>query len=242
MESAFLQESKHLSANYDLLNGKILPLLQTISDSTDEQEITESVRELKKLHRETILTLSKVQAGSINISESRKVRENMILMKSKGRIKMKFGENKISEYFSALHSFNLKCLTHVNYLNRLSVEPVHQYSISEGDKIVANRTCLSDPVHKIIDEYLNEQQLFEDTQKLRNELLNIVEEIKLTRVKYALEDKEVLQEEFSKITKDMQSWQRKYSELESALFGSSSNSITSIINSVQGNPNHGVFK
>ena len=69
----------------------------------------------------------------------------------------------------------------------------------------------------------------ERTEELRMRLFQYLDNIKTGRVKYALENKYLLNTALQKLTKDVSAWSQRWSSIENMLFGDSATSLKRLI-------------
>lgn len=237
MESLSQLKGK-LDTNYELLQN-LLEVLSGIVRSDDEQEVLQLLNKLKDYYDKLIssstdLRYSKFQSLEARLSDIDQLEtQNHILMSNKEIL----GDDVI-EFISVWEDIQQDSLRYLNLLNTLSVQLARQIEVENVFKYDMNDWEPSDDLKQLIEQHLletNEAGTGEDTNSKPVDLQvkEYLNNLKLTRAKYAVDNKYNLKEQLDSIQKECQYWKQEWDNIESMMFGNSPRSMKTILHKVE---------
>ncbi|CCK70337.1 Thp2p KNAG_0E00690 [Huiozyma naganishii CBS 8797] len=141
-----------------------------------------------------------------------------------------FGPN-LREYVTYIETINKNSLEYLNLLGTYAVDLARQIEISDPS---VSHFDIDDwkPPRKLL-EILDKFQS-EDCEpiKIRDELQSYLDNIKLSRAKFTLENKHILQDKLGVLSKEVSYWRKEWDNIENMMFGEGSDSMRSMLQTV----------
>lgn len=240
-QQGFLEES------YEQVN-EALRLLYKLADENEADE--KKIKTLKKLQEEhpaLVKSMANLKSNQSSVMESYNTKVKISPSADTARSKLFFSYKDASNpdnlfiYTRELRNLNRSWMIHVNLLGRLSMKLCRQLeSTGDTSKIVINRTNPPQEIDEILKQYdslrsegENDEQIIDDANELRYNLLQYIDNIKFSRARYSLENKYLLKDLFEKLTKDVANWRQQWDSLENMLFGESGNSMKKVVQKIE---------
>ncbi|GAV53208.1 hypothetical protein ZYGR_0AI04920 [Zygosaccharomyces rouxii] len=223
------EEDQALQQNYEQLQD-VLQILKNLSEpGRSEEDQLQSLRNLAGSHE-------KLVSSSIDLRYTKyKTRESQVT--SGKRFKRNENHSKLQnvqglrEYVTLVEHVNKDSLDYVNLLQRLSVDLAKQIEISDPkvSEFVVNNWSPPDDMQSILEQLADPEK---DSTQLRSRLDQHLDQIKMERAKYTIENKYSLQETLNEVNKEMNYWRRNWNAIENLMFGDSAHSIKKMLQSI----------
>lgn len=221
-----------LQSNHEVLQETIQVLTKLTNDSANDGELLKYLGVLHEsydrlLESSTDLRYSKFQTREHQISNVNKMdienREYIIGRKTWPDLR---------QYITLLDSINKDSIAYTNLLNKLSVELVKQIDVSDPQisEIVFDKWKPPNEFQKIVDNYYESDATNRDG--LNDELTKYFNSIKLSRAKYTLQNKYLLQRHLTELNKEANYWRGELDNIEMLLFGDGPHSIRRTLQTV----------
>lgn len=223
------EEEQSLQENYSRLN-KVLQTLKSLTtpgkSDADQLSLLHSLQESQKELIDSSIDLRyvKYNARESQVTVSKRSRRNA----SHSKLQSLEG---LREYITLWELSNKETLDYINLLQRLSVDLAKQIEISDPEKSAfeVNRWEPTDRMQTIVEQLADPNV---DSALLNSQLVEYMDQIKMERAKYTIENKHSLQETLIELNKEVNYWRRNWNAIENLMFGDNSHSIKRMIHSI----------
>lgn len=223
------EEDQALQQNYEQLQD-IIHVLQNLADpGKSEEDQLQLLKSLAKSHE-------KLASSSIDLRYSKyRTRESQVtngkrFRRNENHDKLQNVQG-LKEYVTLMEHVNADSLEYINLLQRLSVNLAKQIEISDpkvSEFMVNNWTPPAD-MQSILEQLAD---LEEDPAQSQSQLEQYLDQIKMERAKYTIENKHSLQETLNEVNKEVNYWRRNWNAIENLMFGDSAHSIKKMLQSI----------
>ncbi|KAG0672081.1 hypothetical protein C6P45_004096 [Maudiozyma exigua] len=221
-----------LQSNHEVLQETMQILEKLTNDSANDVELLKYMELLHQsydslLESSTDLRYSKYQTREHQVSNVNKMdienREYIIGRKTWPDLR---------QYITLLDGINKDSIAYANLLNKLSVELVKQIDISDPQisEIVFDKWKPPAELQTIVDNYYESDTGNNDM--LSDQLTKYFNSIKLSRAKYILQNKYMLQRHLTELNKEVNYWRGELDNIEMLLFGDGPHSIRRTLQTV----------
>lgn len=173
------------------------------------------------------LKLAKYQAreAQIQSAESMETANHTRLNKSP------FGDDFL-EYVNVLETIQRDSLKYTTLIDKMSVDLAKQVEVSEPNVSNFDMDNWRPPkeLQDILDKYSN---MDEDVSIIDDDLKDYLDQIKLSRAKYTLENKYQLQTQLNKLNSEINQWRKECDSMESLMFGDDPRSMRSMLKTIR---------
>lgn len=223
---------KSLDVNYAHSSELIESLSVLSSDSTDDKMI-EAIRALQTTFHSFTTSLADLRDENINAMESHNTKRKLepFANVAKSRLSATFDENgnasTLLSYIDEVITGNNLNLEHINLIGRLSSVLIEMLP-SELDDSTQNLELA-----QILEAYNTDSKGSEDTDCLKEKLLDWIDSIKMEKARYSLENQHILRDSLKALTMEVTRWRENYESIEGMMFGENANSISQMLHKVQ---------
>ncbi|CCD23996.1 Thp2p NDAI_0C03360 [Naumovozyma dairenensis CBS 421] len=225
------EQEQHLQENYSCIKDIFKTLKQLKNKDATDDELKQNLDNLSIYYRDLTrssidLKYNKYQTREIQLSHLDKISNEAQTFKRKHKTIY------LREYVNTTESINGKSLEYINLLQRLSVDLVRQIEISDPNVSKINVDGWNPPkkIQVLLDKFGEPDA---DTRELKIQVQRYLDDIKMSRAKYSLENKYSLQEKLSEVTKAVNQWRAEWDNIEMMLFGDGSNSMKNMLANVE---------
>lgn len=173
------------------------------------------------------LKLAKYQSreAQIQSAESMETANHTRLNKSP------FGDDFL-EYVNVLEAIQRDSLEYTTLIDKMSVDLAKQVEVSEPNVSNFDMDNWRPPkeLQDILDKYSN---MDEDVSIINDDLKDYLDQIKLSRAKYTLENKYQLQTKLNKLNSEINQWRKECNNMESLMFGDDPRSMKSMLKTIR---------
>lgn len=223
------EEDQALQQNYEQLQN-VMQILKNLTESEkSEDDQLQSLRNLVGAHEKLVsssidLRYTKYKTRESQVTNSKRFRRN----ENHGKLQNVQG---LKEYVTMIEHVNKESLDYVNLLQRLSVDLAKQIEISEPgvSEFVVNNWNPPHDMQLILEQLADPKK---DSTQLQSQLDQHLDQIKMERAKYTIENKYSLQETLNEINKEVNYWRRNWNAIENLMFGDSSHSMKKMLQSI----------
>ncbi|CDO96135.1 unnamed protein product [Kluyveromyces dobzhanskii CBS 2104] len=215
----------------DVLN-QLQDLVTTIEKGGANEGVN-ALKDIKAKNDELLKNITLTRVIQVNASESRAtLTKEPDLTKSRLFLSPNDRDDpdNLFNYFEETKLLHETWMRHLSLVANLSDDLVHKLeSQDESNKVLVNKNPLPPTLQDVKNQYEElgeEQQHIED---LRANLFRYLDEIKAGRVKYALENKYILNTALQQITKEVSEWSQRWTSIENSLFGDSPTSLKKLV-------------
>lgn len=216
--------------------------LQTLEKLTDEQstdsELLSLIDKLSENYNDLVgssvdLRYSKFKNKESEVRCAAKVRSSNAAAVARATSTSAQAESSvIREYTTYMETLNRDSLEYINLLNRLAIDLVKQVDISDPDVVEFIIDNWEPPAElKSILEQMSDPN--SDLTSAREQLQDYLNSIKLSRARYYLENKYILQDTLKTLSKEVNNWRRELANIEALLFGNGPNSMRRTLSNVE---------
>lgn len=144
--------------------------------------------------------------------------------------KSPFGKD-LTEYVNVLECIQRDSLRYTNLIDRMSVDLVKQVEVSDPNVSGVDMESWkpSKELQEILDQYSNTDK---DLSKIDDDLKDYLDQIKLSRAKYTLENKYQLQTKLNELNNEINQWRKECNNMESLMFGDDPRSMKSMLRTI----------
>lgn len=208
----------------------VVEVLKELANATkSEQEQNELLHSLSKEHRKLTdicidLRYAKYQAREAQVAASKRTKKN--------HSNTKLQDTKsLAEYITLCESISKDSLEYVNLLERLSVDLAKQIEIADPkvSEFIVDNWNPPKGIYAIL-ETLGDPTV--DPKDIATRIRGYLDQIKMERAKYTIQNKYSLQETLHDLTKEVNSWRKECDSMENLMFGDSSNSMKKMLQNV----------
>lgn len=142
-----------------------------------------------------------------------------------------FGDD-VREYINVLEEIQRDSLRYTTRVERLSADLAKQPEVSDPEvsRFDMNNWRPSQELREILEKYIDEN---EDVTEIKNDVNTYLDQIKLARAKYTLENKHNLQVKLSQLNKEVNQWRKEWDSMETLMFGDDPKSMKSMLSTVE---------
>ncbi|CAI4039542.1 hypothetical protein SMKI_08G2100 [Saccharomyces mikatae IFO 1815] len=226
-ESLCEEEQSLQESQTNLLN--ILDILLALANPKSSDDLlTESLKKLPDLHRELIKNSIRLRYNKYQTREAQ-LFENA----ETGRDITAGVQNRksVSEYYSTFEQLNKDTLRYINLLKRLSVDLAKQVEVPDPSVTVydVDKWVPSEKLQGILEQYCASDT---DIRGVDAQIKNYLDQIKMARAKFGLENKYSLKERLSILTKELNHWRKEWDDIEMLMFGDDAHSMKKMIQKI----------
>lgn len=140
--------------------------------------------------------------------------------------------NDLLEYVNILETIQRDSLKYTTLIDRMSVDLAKQVEVSESNVSNFDMDNWRPPkeLQGILDKYSN---MDEDVSIINDDLKDYLDQIKLSRAKYTLENKYQLQTKLNKLNSEINQWRKECDSMESLMFGDDPRSMKSMLKTIR---------
>ena len=173
------------------------------------------------------LKLAKYQAREAQIQSA----ESMETVNHTRLNKSPFGDDFL-EYVNVLEAIQRDSLEYTTLIDKMSVDLAKQVEVSEPNVSNFDMDNWRPPkeLQDILDKYSN---MDEDVSIIDDDLKDYLDQIKLSRAKYTLENKYQLQTQLNKLNSEINQWRKECDSMESLMFGDDPRSMRSMLKTIR---------
>lgn len=144
--------------------------------------------------------------------------------------KSPFGKD-LTECVDVLECIQRDSLRYTNLIDRMSVDLVKQVEVSDPNvsRVDMESWKPSKELQEILDQYSNTDR---DLSKIDDDLKDYLDQIKLSRAKYTLENKYQLQTKLNELNNEINQWRKECNNMESLMFGDDPRSMKSMLRTI----------
>ncbi|EHN02025.1 Thp2p [Saccharomyces cerevisiae x Saccharomyces kudriavzevii VIN7] len=221
-EEQGLQESQT-----NLLN--ILDTLSALANPKSSDDLlVESLKRLPTLHDDLIKSSIRLRYDKYQTREAQLLEDA-----ETGRDILAGVQNRktVAEYYSTFDQLNRDTLKYINLLKRLSVDLAKQVEVSDPSVTVyeLDNWVPSEKLQGILEEYCAPET---DIRGVDAQIKNYLDQIKMARAKFGLENKYSLKEGLSTLTKELNHWRKEWDDIEMLMFGDDAHSMKKMIQKI----------
>lgn len=223
------EEDQALQQNYEQLQEVLQTLKNLAEPGKSEDDQLQSLRNLANSHEKLVsnsidLRYTKYKTRESQVANGKRFRRN----ENHSKLQNVQG---LKEYVTLMEHVNKESLDYVNLLQRLSVDLAKQIEISDtevGEFAVNNWNPPAD-MQSILEQLADPEK---DSTQLQLQLTHYLDQIKMERAKYTIENKYSLQETLNEVNKEVNYWRRNWNTIENLMFGDSAHSIKKMLQSI----------
>lgn len=183
-------------------------------------------KEYKRLTSSSVdLRFIKYQTRESQISALKRTRRNI------NPSKLQTIED-LGEYITLHETVGRDSLEYINLLERLSVDLAKQIEIADPavTEFVVDNWNPPKGIFAILEELENPDT---DAADLRSRLSRYLDQIKMERAKYTIQNKYSLQETLRNLNKEVNDWRKEWDSIENLMFGDSSHSMKKMLQNIE---------
>lgn len=220
-----------LQSNHEVLQNTLQSLKKITDDSASDAVLLKTMEQLRKEYDGLLGSTAELRYFKFQTREHQMSNENRLEIKNREFIIGPRHLPNIKEYVTCVEDINRDSLEYINLLNRLSVELTKQVDISDPNvtEFVIDKWNPPAELQQILDNYSNPNVEADD---LNAEFQNYLNKIKLSRAKYSLENKYLLQSHLAELNKEANYWRKELDNIEMMMFGDGPNSIRKMLQNV----------
>ncbi|GAV48192.1 hypothetical protein ZYGR_0I04890 [Zygosaccharomyces rouxii] len=223
------EEDQALQQNYEQLQD-VLQILKNLAEpGKSEDDQLQSLQYLAESHEKLVsssidLRYTKYKTRESQVTNGKRFRRN----ENHSKLQNVQG---LKEYVTLMEHVNKESLDYVNLLQRLSVDLAKQIEISDPEvsEFVVDNWSPPDGMQSILEQLADPDN---DSTHLQSQLDQYLDQIKMERAKYTIENKYSLQETLNEVNKEVNYWRRNWNAIESLMFGDSAHSIKKMLQSI----------
>ncbi|CUS23029.1 LAQU0S08e00562g1_1 [Lachancea quebecensis] len=232
-EDKLLDElNKSLDLNYAYSSELIESLFELSSDSSDDKTIG-AIHALQKTFCSFTTSLADLRDENNNALESYNTKKKLepFANVAKSRLSATLDESgnpsALLSYIDEINTGNDLSLEHINLIGRLSSILIEMLP-TELDDSTQNLE-----LSQILEAYDINSTVNEDTECLKEKLLDWIDSVKLEKARYSLENQHILRDSLKNLTLEVTRWRENYDSIEGMMFGENANSISQMLHKVQ---------
>ena len=233
---ALCEQEQALQDNHVHLKSVLNILGNVVDEEASDEDIVTSLGKLSK-------TVKVLVDSSVDL-RYKKFRVTDVRFAPQAAEQSRFGGNsndhlrqiqksgRLREYVSVLEAIYNDSLTYINLLTKLSVNLAKQIEFADHS---VSEFLLEDwkPPHElqsILEKFVDME---EDPEVLNDQLNKYMDNIKMERAKYSLENKYSLQEQLKTLESELSRWRDAWVNIESLMFGDSPNSMKGMLQNIE---------
>lgn len=223
------EQEQALQENYRRLDAVVKVLKELAETGKTEPEQVQLLQSLSEEYHQLVgssidLRYVKYQTREAQIAALKRTRRN----DDYTRLKNVEG---LAEFVTLYETLNIDNLKYVNLLERLSVDLVKEIEIADPSVTEFDVDMWNPP--KGIFEILEELALSgTDMASVRSRLTGYLDQIKMERAKYTIENKHSLQGILRDLNKEVSNWRKEWDSIENVMFGDGSNSMKKMLQNI----------
>lgn len=223
------EQEQALHENYQHLNG-VLQVLRELTDaSKDESGQMNALRSLSEGYSSLVascvdLRFAKYQARESQVAALQRTRRNS------NYARLQSVEN-LAEFITLVETISRNYLTYVNLLERLSVDLVKEIEIADPSvtEFVVDRWNPPKALQPILEDLADCNT---DPEAANDRLDGYLDQIKMERAKYTIENRHSLQGILRDLNKEVNDWRKEWDAIENWMFGDSAHSMKKMLQNI----------
>lgn len=223
------EEEQYLQENYSKLHNVLKTMKSLAQPGKSDEDRLQLLYSLQSSHQELV-------DSSIGLRYVKyKTRESQVISSRKFRRSGEYNGLQdvegMREFITLWEVVNKEMLDYINLLQRLSVDLAKQIEISdpEVNEFDLNNWTPSSAMQAILEQFADPQV---ESSRLKLLLVQYMDQIKMERAKYTIENKHSLQEKLIELNKEVNYWRRNWNAIENLMFGDSTHSIKRMLQSI----------
>lgn len=223
------EQEQALQENHRRLNAVIKVLSELAEPANSEPEQIRLLKSLSEEYQELVgssidLRYLKCQTRESQIAASNKARRNADYSKLQNI-------DGLAEFVTLYDMVSMDYLRYVNLLERLSVDLVKEIEIADPTvtEFVVNKWNPPKGIFEILDELADPAT---DVVAVRSRLNGYLDQIKMERAKYTIENKHSLQGTLRDLNKEVSNWRKEWDSIENVMFGDGSHSMKKMLQNI----------
>lgn len=227
-ESLCAQE-QYLQTNYSETQSIIKILKSLANEEASDEEIIALLKKLTDKYQS-------LTASSIDLKYSKyDTREAQIAMMNLGEKGARGSEldsvPDFQEYSLLVENINKELLVYMNLLGRLSSDLAKQIELTDTavTPVIVDDWCPPEEILSILEKFTTETT---KTSELRSKLQHYLDQIKMERARFTLENEYSLKETLDKLNMEVNYWRKEWDNIEMLMFGDGPNSMKRMMKNV----------
>ncbi|KAG0655734.1 hypothetical protein C6P44_005454 [Monosporozyma unispora] len=142
-----------------------------------------------------------------------------------------FGDDLI-EYIDVMEDIQRDSLRYTTIVERLSIDLAKQAEVSDPEvsKYDMNDWKPSKELQDVLDRFYDDN---DKVYEINDGIKSYLDQIKLARAKYTLENKHQLQAKLSQLNKEVSHWRKEWDSMETLMFGDDPKSMKSMLHNIE---------
>ncbi|QLL30276.1 hypothetical protein HG536_0A00930 [Torulaspora globosa] len=223
------EQEQALHENYRHLNSVFRVLHELTDTSKDESAQMDTLESLSDEYSSLVassvdLRFSKYQARESQVAALQRTRRNS------NYARLQSVEN-LAEFITLLENISRNYLTYVNLLKRLSIDLVKEIEIADPSvtEFVVDKWNPPKSLQPILEDL---GDCNTDPQAAVARLDGYLDQIKMERAKYTIENRHSLQGILRDLNKEVSDWRKEWDSIENWMFGDSAHSMKKMLQNI----------
>ncbi|EJS43394.1 thp2p [Saccharomyces arboricola H-6] len=222
------EEEQSLQESQTKLSNILDVLLELTNPKSSDDLLSESLIKLPALHQDLLKSATRLRYDKYQTREAQLLEDSEAGRDTSAGVR---NQKSISEYYSTFEQLNRDTLRYVNLLQRLSVDLAKQIEVSDSSVTVyeVDNWGPSEKLQGILEQYCAPDT---DIRGVDSQIKNYLDQIKMARAKFGLENKHSLKERLSTLTKELNHWRKEWDDIETLMFGDDEHSMKKMIQKI----------
>lgn len=229
---ALCELDQDLNTNHSILQDTLVTLQKLTDDTATDVELLRSLEGLNTCYDRLVDSSTGLLYEKYQTRENEVADGNRLEIENREYIIGTKTTPDMRQFVTYLEEINRDALEYMNLLNKFSIDLVKQVDISDPDvsEFIFKNWNPPKELQKIIDEY-NEADAV-SANELNTKLKGYFDSIKLSRAKYNLENRYLLQKQLTQLNSEVNYWRSELDKMEGMLFGDGPHSIKRMLRNV----------
>lgn len=223
---------QELNTNHDVLQDTLVTLKKLTEDTATDAELLRLLEALSSNYNKLVDSSTGLLYEKFKTREDEVADSNRLEIENREYILGTKNIPDMRQFVTYFEDINRDAIEYMNLLNKLSVDLVRQVDISDPDvsEFTFKNWNPPEELQKVIDEYSEAGD--ESSTELNIKFKAYFDQIKLSRAKYNLENKYILQKQLENLNKEVNYWRSELDKMEVMLFGDGPHSIKRMLRNV----------
>ncbi|CCH59612.1 hypothetical protein TBLA_0B07960 [Henningerozyma blattae CBS 6284] len=225
---ALSEQEGQLEASHDSVQKTINLLIQLANDNDDDNHKLELLKRLNDEYPKLLKNNTDLYHGKFNAISAKIENEPAPLTIHDSNVLADEAKDSLEECVNEIEEIYRNSQKYINMVNRLSVDLAKQIETADirKDKYIVDNWLPPKEIEEILQEFTDDDS---EAVRLRARLEQYLDQLKMERVKYTLENRYTIEDKLILANKEVNRWRIEWDKLETLMFGRGPNSLKNML-------------
>ncbi|SCU90075.1 LAMI_0E00518g1_1 [Lachancea mirantina] len=230
---------KSIDVNCDVASKLLDQVALLVVEEQTSSVCSDAMATLRMIFPTHIISLAEIRDQQTAVIECYNTKMKLSPSADVARSQLSFSRtghpegSELLEYINEVQELELSLFEHQSLLGRLSAsldlsESANERSVRPAKDDDATKNVF----HQLLKQYSATNSSQDELTKLRDQLMELINDQKLEKAQYSLENQHTLKEVFSQLAHQVTEWKEQFQSLEDIMFGNGPRSMLSLFHEV----------